>query len=111
MNHVWKEFDPTWVLHRIDDRNHDFQFFCPGCLCAHGFNAFKNQEPRWQFNGDMYKPTITPSIKITGHLGRRATDKERQYGVCHSVIKDGMIEFQSDCTHNLAAHTVSLEPF
>lgn len=104
-------YDPAWVLHRTDSREFDFMFFCPGCQCGHGFNAFKNQEPRWIFNGDMHKPTLMPSFMLSGHLGRRKSDKLQQYGVCHSFIKDGMIQFLSDSTHALAGKTVALEPW
>src|SRR5436309_254590 len=31
--------------------------------------------------------------------------------VCHSFVRDGLIEFLGDCTHPLAGRTVPLEPF
>ncbi|MCZ4340562.1 hypothetical protein O4H52_03015 [Sphingomonadaceae bacterium G21617-S1] len=31
--------------------------------------------------------------------------------VCHSFVRNGQIEFLSDCTHALAGQTVPLPPF
>lgn len=94
--------DPSWVLNRLqDDDSFDFVFYCPGCEMDHGFNAFKNQEPRWTFNGDMLKPTISPSLLI-----RYGKNK-----ICHSFINNGMIEFLNDCTHALKGQTIPLEPY
>ena len=77
----------------------DFLFFCPGCKCHHGvWTTEKNMNKViWQFNGDLQKPTVSPSILV------RWADN-----VCHSFIKSGMIEFLSDCTHELKGTTVPL---
>ena len=74
-------------------------FNCPGCrgpqqLPVTGPNA-------WGFNGSYDKPTFTPSI-----LTRRGkTDLDF---ICHSFVKDGMIQFLSDCTHKFAGQTLEL---
>lgn len=70
-----------------------FYFHCPGCKCGHMFEV-----PRWSFNGDMYKPTVNPSILYNG---------EKR---CHSFVKDGKIQFLDDCFHELKNQTVDLEP-
>lgn len=67
-----------------------WHFWCPGCECAHGINA------TWQFNGDLEKPTISPSVLATG---------EKR---CHSYVKDGKIQFLGDCDHVLKGQTVEL---
>ena len=69
--------------------NH-FVFYCPACECGHGIDS------GWQFNNDMDKPTISPSILATG---------EKR---CHSYVKDGRIEFLGDCSHNLAGKIVEI---
>ena len=69
-----------------------YSFWCPGCQCAH---------PVWGFNGDTEKPTITPSIKVE-------YPTEDQVEICHSFIRDGRIEYLSDCTHSLAGKTVDM---
>ena len=72
-----------------------FHFMCPGCNEVHAFNS------TWTFNNDFDKPTVSPSI-----LMRERGDTPR---VCHSFIKEGMIQFLGDCTHKLAGKTVPLE--
>jgi len=78
--------ETTWQYH----------FVCPGCNAEHAF------DDRWGFNGDFEKPTISPSFLQQGSLG------DNKYGTCHSFIKDGMIQFLGDCTHELKGQTVPL---
>ena len=78
----------------------DHEFYCPGCKCMHGFNAYQNHEPRWQFNGDLVKPTIAPSLLVRWGLGK----------VCHLYMKEGKLQFLADCTHALAGQTVEMGP-
>jgi hypothetical protein len=73
-----------------------FMFWCPGCECAHAINE------HWRFNGDLEKPTISPSILSNGD--RRCPNTPR----CHSFVRDGKIQFLSDCDHALAGQTVEL---
>ena len=70
--------------------------FCPACKCGHLFDK------RWTFNGDIFKPTFTPSMLV---------DRGVNLPRCHSYVTDGKIQFLSDCTHELAGKTVPLEPF
>lgn len=111
---------PDGVVHLL--------FWCPGCDTHHGPTI---EGPRtWQFNGDYVKPTLAPSILVRGYeiseegLAMIARGEEppdngeprvsRRYPgrdtVCHSFVRDGRIEFLSDCTHALAGQTVPLEP-
>lgn len=78
-----------------------YHFVCPGCNCEHAF------DDRWQFNQDFEKPTISPSFLQTGFLGFNG--EEKMHGICHSFIKNGMIEFLNDCTHHLKGQTVELK--
>lgn len=87
-------------------------FYCPGCGNHHGII-----DGRWTFNGDLEKPTITPSILVRGT--EWITDEEhelimsgqyvepRPY-VCHSFVTDGQIQYLNDCTHELAGQTVDI---
>lgn len=70
-------------------------FQCPGCNQEHAFND------GWQFNNDFKNPTISPSIKVTMKYAGKTK-------ICHSFIKNGMIQFLNDCTHKLAGKTVEL---
>lgn len=77
------------------------QFRCP-CGSVHGLPIGQGDQPRWDWNGSMEKPTFTPSILVTwGGTSRR----------CHSFVTDGQIKFEADCSHNLAGKTVPLEPW
>ncbi len=108
--------EPDWVVHKTNDAQRhegsfwaEYVFFCPGCECGHGFKTVGGP-PSWSFNYDMVKPTVSPSLLITGHLGRDLAGEDR-YGTCHSFIRDGMIQFLDDCTHALRGRTVPLLPF
>lgn len=73
-------------------------FQCPGCDEVHGIDPTK-----WTFNGDAERPTISPSILCTWGQSKP--------GRCHSFVRDGRIEFLSDCTHALAGKTVDLPEY
>jgi hypothetical protein len=78
--------------------------FCPGCKSGHGFRVGQPSGPNWTFNGDLEKPTFNPSLLCTWKHG----DVEHR---CHSFVRDGVIQFLSDCTHDLAGQTVALGSF
>jgi hypothetical protein len=99
-------------------------FHCPGCECSHGVSVDGQGRPVWGWNGSAEAPTFTPSILIrSGHY-----DPHRQgdqcwctynaahpdnpapfvCGICHSVVRDGRIQFLADSTHNLAGQTVEI---
>lgn len=81
------------------------KFWCPACQDAHwvsvGPRSVWGASPRWSFNGDCEKPTINPSLLVTHKL----PDGERR---CHSFIRDGRIQYLSDCTHEMAGKTVEI---
>jgi hypothetical protein len=74
----------------------NYRFYCPGCKCSH---FFKVGDGGWSFNGDENKPTVNPSLLVTG--GESDTH-------CHSFIRDGKIQFLGDSKHELAGQTVDL---
>lgn len=83
-------------------------YFCPGCKTSHGLPVTIGLEPekkipsRWQFNGDVNHPTISPSVNC------EPNNPEYQ---CHHFVKDGKIEFLKDCFHALAGQTVELAEY
>jgi hypothetical protein len=101
-------------------------FWCPGCDGVHQVQVGEGVGPRWGFDGNYEKPTFTPSVLVrSGHyvpgqdgkdcwctyekrLGKQAPF---QCSVCHSFVRDGQIQFLSDCTHALAGQTVPLRDF
>jgi Family of unknown function (DUF6527) len=101
-------------------------FRCPGCKSTHGVSVdseeFKNwtkqvsygahaKRPAWGWNGDMVKPTFSPSILVTYPANLNASEEFSEWRtdrVCHSFITDGNIQFLGDCTHELANQIVPL---
>ena len=76
------------------------QFNCPGCKDLHAVNT------TWSFNGDFEKPTVNPSVLVTWKYW--SANNGFINNICHSYIKDGMIQFLDDCTHELKGQTVEL---
>ncbi len=90
------------VLKKISNRvgnTPEYLFFCPGCGVDHWFKT-DGQSPRWTFNGDMVKPTISPSVLVNASPHR-----------CHFYMTKGALLFLADCTHLMAGKTVPLEPW
>jgi len=100
-----------------------WEFHCHGCQCNHGFDS------RWTFDGNMEKPTFSPSLRH-GPYWRMPPDwdyeKAKAEGrlendpatgrlpgaiswTCHLFVKNGQIEYLPDCTHELAGKTVPME--
>lgn len=92
-------------------------FWCPGCEDMHHIG------PQWEI--DFGSNTVAPSILVTsGHFvpGFKAgsacwctykrddgdTSSFKCYR-CHSFVRNGQIEFLSDCTHDLVGQTVQLQ--
>ncbi len=75
-----------------------YVFYCPGCKCGH-YVRTKGQQPVWQFNGDVNKPTVNPSILV------------QSANRCHSFVRDGLIRFLDDCSHELKGQTVEIPEF
>lgn len=74
------------------------RYTCPGCKHEHSVNG-----KRWNWNGDVDKPTLSPSVR---HYYTRPDGTE--VTTCHYHIKAGMIEFCDDCQHDLSSRTVEL---
>lgn len=101
--------------------NGNIFFECPACEMLHGINCSEGRGPTWSWNGDVDKPTFSPSVlvryrkgnppatmdnlgKITsGEITQKITNE-----ICHSFVRNGKIEFLGDCTHALAGKTVDI---
>lgn len=85
--------------------------WCPGCEEMH---VLPNG---WTFDGNVDRPTYSPSFKHTG-VAKRDTPEGWVYPrddagkplprCCHYFIRAGRIEFCADSTHPLAGQTVDL---
>lgn len=81
-------------------------FECPGCGCCHyaRVESAGGCGPLWTWNGDFDRPTINPSIFVN----RPGSLHNPESPSCHSFVRDGKIQFLSDCTHAMAGQTVDL---
>lgn len=95
-------------------------FWCPGCREMHVVWTGDGSGPRWGWNGNVERPTFTPSVLVRGtqtvrdENGRWTGDWVLDAAgnalprVCHTFVTDGRIQFLGDCTHALAGQTVDL---
>ena len=66
-------------------------WWCPGCDTTHAVAL-----DRWTWNGSLDAPTLSPSV-----LSTRAKR-------CHCFVRDGKIQFLTDCGHEFAGQTVPM---
>jgi len=69
------------------------------------------RDGRWIFNSNYYNPTFSPSINETfGKEGQSYEDfkKDPNPRRNHVFIRNGKIEYLSDCTHELAGQVVDI---
>lgn len=88
-----------------EEKRIGYVFFCLGCDRHHRIptqDANDGQRCFWDFNGNMDKPTFTPSIFVHG---KGASEVGHE---CHSFVTDGKIQYLGDCTHHLAGQTIEL---
>jgi hypothetical protein len=96
-------------IERLENSGTEYvSFKCPGCREDHTLPV---TGPRaWGFNGDLDRPTLTPSILCRYHAFNEKTEKYDQLeSTCHSFVRNGEIQFLSDCSHALKGQTVSLK--
>lgn len=93
------------VLRRGEGRH---LHWCPGCKELH-------QLPdSWTFDGNLEKPTFSPSFKHTSYrwTGGYTADGiglgEKYQFVCHYILTAGVLNFCSDSMHELAGQSVPL---
>lgn len=79
-------------------QNNGCAFHCPGCDMIHIVDS------RWEFNGDLDNPTISPSLLVRYPTSGRVD-------ICHSFILDGKIQFLSDCSHGMKGKTEEIPDF
>lgn len=77
-----------------------YMIFCPACECGHLFYTnHSNPKCNWTFDGNMEQPTFSPSMLVY---------QGQSHPRCHSFVRDGKIQFLSDCTHKFANQTLDL---
>lgn len=75
-------------------------YYCPGCCQRHLIPLKPRQDQRWTWDGNVDKPSVTPSL-----VHRIGLDK-----VCHAYLTNGQLQFQSDSHHHLRGQTVDMWP-
>lgn len=99
----------------VDPDRSMVRFWCPGCKTHHIITVKRDADehdiPAWSWNGDGDRPTFSPSILVRHEAVPNAGEgfeEWRSERVCHCFVRDGRIQFLSDCTHHLAGQTVEL---
>jgi hypothetical protein len=84
------------------------RFWCTACRHAHPFHL-----PRWDFNGDLEKPTFSPSLRLYTPKSVDPIDGSEipEVTVCHLFVEAGKIRYCGDCPHEYAGKVVPLEDF
>jgi len=62
-----------------------FMIFCPGCKCGHLFHIppYKNSSgASWSFNGNLERPTFTPSMLVRSEWDSHENLTEDDYTPC-----------------------------
>lgn len=93
--------------------------WCPACEELHRIEI-QSPERAWQWDGSRAKPTISPSILVTGvqwapgeHFHKANHDGVAPGGQirCHSFVRNGVWEYLADSTHSFAGRKdVPMEP-
>ena len=107
----------------VDNDGHFYgiSFRCPGCAIAHISGAvvlpvrwlpegqtestMVVDRPHWDFNGNFELPTFSPSVLSHYDMPEEGDDPAIHFR-CHSFVRNGRIEFLSDCTHALDRKSV-----
>ncbi len=117
-------------FHKYEHADGIYLFRCPGCGDIHQVITKDNvnYSAHWEFNGDLDNPTVSPSLLVrSGHYVSGQENKrcwcdyhkehpeEKENAPhcyrCHSFIRNGKIQFLSDCSHSLAGQTVDLPDY
>lgn len=87
-----------------------YAVWCEGFQCNHIIPTIKSEWATiiWEFNGDLEKPTFTPSVRIS-YEEPDELNGPRKDRCCHFFITNGMIQYLSDCTHEYAGKTIELK--
>lgn len=112
------------LLYVVPDAGGHAYFFCPGCNDLHAVNV---GDSGWCYNDNPAAPTLSPSVlSRAGHYARSDErpgncycdvkeripdwDDDHTCHRCHSYVRDGMIQFLDDCSHDKAGQTLPLPP-
>jgi len=85
-----------------------YNFFCPACDKLHHYRLNRlpgdDEQPIWSFDGNMERPTFTPSLL----LYRIKTGVDERKTLCHLFVTAGEIDYCGDCPHEYAGRRVPM---
>ena len=95
--------------------NHHYIHWCPACERGHAIQVGAASGPNWSFDGDVNRPTFSPSVLIR-YNGADADTRRDDAGrapsaVCHYFLTGGVINYLGDCSHELRGTSVELSEF
>jgi hypothetical protein len=94
-----------------------YLFYCPACEGIHAYRVGGDPaRPQWSFNGNVEKPTFTPSLLCFTTYGEndgpdgkpQQLPNGRRRTLCHLFVTDGKIIYCGDNPHKLNGQTVPL---
>lgn len=97
-----------------DDKGGEYlTYYCQGCKDAHQVKVVAGgyTGPCWRWNGNVDSPTFEPSVLVTYGANPDADEEFKEWRTkrtCHTFIKNGQVQFLSDCTHEFAGQTLAL---
>ena len=77
-----------------------YYIWCVACKHAHVYEV-----PGWSFNGNLEKPSFTPSL--LEFYTKPGTNQ--RIITCHFFVTDGIIKYCGDCPHELNCQNLPLE--
>lgn len=81
-------------------------YWCHGCQRLHMVNVVSDMRPAWRWNGDVDKPTLSPSIRTFWPANEARAEETR----CHHFLRDGVIEFLDDSAEHELRGQHALQP-
>lgn len=77
-------------------------WFCQACQEMHPL------PDGWTFNGNIEKPTFTPSFRHEWNQHGGALGLNPEHRRCHYIVTDGKVAYCSDSTHAMAGQTIDM---
>lgn len=82
-------------------------WWCPACSRMHPL------PDGWKFDGDLERPTFSPSFKhtwraFTSHTAEGLGQGERYNAVCHYILTAGQVAYCDDSSHAMAGKTIPM---
>ncbi len=87
---------------------------CPCAKCGwHEFPKKGRPGASWTFNGDLIRPTFTPSMNqcLNPYGKDHNPDAHLHDFRCHFIVTDGRMSFCGDCSHELKNTVCDMIPF